>query len=56
MTTAKLHFSHIRQHTAIAFPTPIFLTSPISSISYEIVSRGVGDVIRGALDVTRENC
>ena len=54
-TTVRLHFSQIKQHTAIAFPTPIFLTSPINSIPYEIISRGVGDVVRGVLDVTREN-
>jgi len=55
MTTVGLNFSQIKQHTAIAFPTPLFLRRPISSIPYEIVSRGVGDVVQGVLDVTHED-
>lgn len=54
MTTVRLNFSNIKQHTTIAFPTPLFLRRAISSISYEIVSRHVGDVVRGVLYVTRE--
>lgn len=50
-TTIGIRFSQIKQHTAIAFPTPIFLRKPIDTISYEIVSRGVGNVVRGAIDV-----
>lgn len=54
VTTVGLHFDQIRQHTAVSFPTPVFLREPVDCIPYEIVSRGLGEVARGILDVVDE--
>ena len=53
----KVHFDYIKQHSMIAFPTPIFLhnLSENKFISYKITSKHYPDVINGEIELqTRE--
>lgn len=47
----KLRFDYIKHHTAVAFPTVIFLKSTPSVITYTISSRNSADVINGSIDI-----
>lgn len=49
----KLHVDYIKQHTSIAFPTPIFLDmeAKIDNIKYRIISKNNPDIRNGTLKV-----
>lgn len=49
----KVHFDYIKQHSTIAFPTPIFLKnlSENKSISYKITSKHYPDVVNGEIEL-----
>lgn len=50
-TTIKLHVDYIKQHTSVAFPTPIFVIDRSSTIKYKITSRHNPDVVSRKIDV-----
>lgn len=52
-TIIKLHVDYIKQHTSIAFPTPIFLDmeAKIDNIKYRIISKNNPDIRNGTLKV-----
>lgn len=49
----KLHMDYIKQHTAIAFPTPIFINKDylVKNIKYRIISKNNPDIVQGILTV-----
>lgn len=49
----KLHIDYIKQHSAVAFPTPLFLkdTEVYSDIRYNIISKNNANVISGNIQV-----
>ena len=49
----KLHIDYIKQHSAVAFPTPLFLKdiNVYNDIRYKIISKNNADVISGSLQV-----
>lgn len=49
----KLHIDYIKQHTSIAFPTPLFVnkTSLAKEITYRIISKNNPDIVNGTLKV-----
>jgi len=47
--TVNVHFDYIKQHTAVAFPTPIFITNEIDNIEYKITSKNNPEIITGIL-------
>lgn len=49
--TINVHFDYIKQHTAVAFPTPIFITDEIDNIEYKITSKNNSEIITGILVV-----
>ena len=51
----KVKFDYIKHHTAIAFPTPIFLQQVPTEIEYTITSQNSPDIISGKLLVTNIN-
>ena len=52
-TIVKLHIDYIKQHTSIAFPTPIFfnMDAIVESIKYRIISKNNPDISNGALRI-----
>ena len=51
----RLKFDYIKHHTAVAFPTPIFVKRAPNEIVYEITSKNSSDVIQGKLNVLCES-
>jgi hypothetical protein len=47
----KLHIDYIKHHTAVAFPTVLFVTEDISNVEYEITSKHCDSPINGILAV-----
>ena len=49
----KIHFDYIKQHSIIAFPTPIFLQNLNENkfISYKITSKYYPDVVNGEIEL-----
>lgn len=45
----KLHFDYIKQNTAVAFPSVLFIDPSVDRIAYEIRSKNCPSVIRGEL-------
>ena len=52
-TIIKLHVDYIKQHTSIAFPTPLFLDMEvkIDNIKYRIIPKNHPDIRNGTLKV-----
>ena len=51
----KLHVDYIRQHTSVAFPTPIFLTGALSDIPYRIKSKHNPSIVTGILKLVADS-
>ena len=49
----KVHFDYIKQHSVIAFPTPIFLRNLVENkfISYKITSKHYPDIVNGEIEL-----
>ena len=49
----KVHFDYIKQHSVIAFPTPIFLRNLVDNkfISYKITSKHYPEVVNGEIEL-----
>ena len=49
----KLHIDYIKQHSAVAFPTPLFLKhiDVYNDIRYKIISKNNADVIAGNIQI-----
>lgn len=47
----KLHFDYIKQNTAVAFPSVLFIDQSVDSIDYKICSKNCPSVIRGKLEL-----
>lgn len=45
----RLHINYIKQHTAIAFPTPLFIKDNCRKIHYKITSKHNHDIVEGEL-------
>lgn len=47
----KLHMDSIKQHTAIAFPTPLFINEPenLFELPYKIISRNNPNIVEGKI-------
>lgn len=50
-TILKLHVDYIKQHTAVAFPTPIFVTDKQYDIKYRITSKHNPEVVSGIVKI-----
>ena len=50
----KLHIDYIKQHTAVAFPTPIFVTEMRGDIQYRITSKYKAEVESGIIKIISE--
>ena len=53
----RLHIDYIKQHTVVAFPTPLFIdTTQLSEkITYRIVSKNNPDIVDGELFIRADN-
>lgn len=49
----KLHFDYIKQHTSIAFPTPLFVNTKCltDKITYRIISKNNPDIVENELKI-----
>lgn len=49
----KLRFDYIKQHSSVAFPTPIFINGKNSNIKFEITSKHNPNIISGEIKVSK---
>lgn len=49
-----VHFPSIKQHTGIVFPSPVFVSTNLRSIEYEITSDNLPEIVKGSLQILRK--